>query len=64
MTALFRVDYSGRGELSERQQQLNRHMSALKKNIFYCFVLLEFSNHSLAEEFNMAVLIVNQGIFL
>ncbi|KAK8825871.1 hypothetical protein WA577_001040 [Blastocystis sp. JDR] len=45
ITALFRVDYSGRGELAERQQKLGRHLSALKK---------------LAEEFNVAVVIVNQ----
>ncbi|KAK8804129.1 hypothetical protein WA171_000222 [Blastocystis sp. BT1] len=45
ITALFRVDYSGRGELAERQQKLGRHLSALKK---------------LAEEFNVAVLIINQ----
>lgn len=31
ITALFRVDYSGRGELAERQQKLGRHLSALKK---------------------------------
>ncbi|CBK21274.2 uncharacterized protein [Blastocystis hominis] len=45
ITALFRVDYSGRGELAERQQKLGRHLSALKK---------------LAEEFNVAVVIINQ----
>lgn len=43
--ALFRVDYSGRGELAERQQKLNKHLAALKK---------------IAEEFNVAILIVNQ----
>ncbi|EME32481.1 DNA repair protein isoform 2 [Galdieria sulphuraria] len=44
-TALFRVDYSGRGELSERQQKLNRFMSQLLK---------------LSEQFNLAVFITNQ----
>lgn len=44
-TALFRVDFSGRGELSERQQKLGRYMSALVK---------------LAEEFNCAVFVTNQ----
>eukprot|EP00871_Galdieria_phlegrea_P005569 jgi/Galph1/6012/GphlegSOOS_G4658.1 len=44
-TALFRVDYSGRGELSERQQKLNRFMSQLLK---------------LSEQFNLAVMITNQ----
>jgi RecA/RadA recombinase len=39
------VDFSGRGELAERQQKLNKHMSALK---------------ALAKEFNLAVVIVNQ----
>ena len=34
ITALFRVDYSGRGELSERQQKLGRHLSALKKCLY------------------------------
>lgn len=34
ITALFRVDFSGRGELSERQQKLNKHLSCLKKCIF------------------------------
>jgi len=43
--ALFRVDFSGRGELADRQQKLNRHLADLKK---------------LAEEFNVAILIVNQ----
>ena len=39
----FRVDYSGRGELSERQQKLNQFLSRL--------------NH-MAEEFNVCVLMV------
>ena len=43
--ALFRVDYSGRGELSERQQALGRTLSKLIK---------------LAEQFNVAVLLTNQ----
>ena len=43
--SLFRVDFSGRGELSERQQKLGKHMAQLAK---------------LAEEFNIIVLIVNQ----
>ncbi len=46
ITALFRADFSGRGELADRQQKLNQHMSALKK---------------IAEDLNIAVLIVNQG---
>jgi len=43
--ALFRVDYSGRGELSERQQKLNQMLKRLS---------------GLSEEFNLAVFITNQ----
>lgn len=44
-TALFRVDYVGRGELAPRQQALNQYLSKLMK---------------MAEEFNIAVFITNQ----
>lgn len=44
-TALFRVDYTGRGELATRQQKLNQFMSSLTK---------------IAEQFNVAVWITNQ----
>ncbi|RNF11446.1 putative meiotic recombination protein DMC1 [Trypanosoma rangeli] len=47
ITALFRVDFSGRGELAERQQKLAKMMSHLIK---------------LAEEFNVAVYITNQVV--
>jgi len=43
--ALFRVDFSGRGELSERQQKLAQMLSRLQK---------------LSEEFNLAVFVTNQ----
>ncbi|KTW29839.1 meiotic recombination protein dmc1 [Pneumocystis carinii B80] len=43
--ALFRVDYSGRGELSERQQKLNIMLSRLTR---------------IAEEYNIAVFLTNQ----
>lgn len=43
--ALFRVDYSGRGELSERQRHLGQLLSRLQK---------------VSEEFNVAVFITNQ----
>lgn len=43
--ANFRVDYSGRGELNERQQKLNQHLSRLTK---------------LSEEYNIAVFMTNQ----
>lgn len=43
--ALFRVDFSGRGELAERQQKLAQMLSRLQK---------------IAEEYNVAVFITNQ----
>ncbi|KAB7500062.1 Meiotic recombination protein DMC1/LIM15-like protein, partial [Armadillidium nasatum] len=43
--ALFRVDYSGRGELADRQQRLAQYMSRLQK---------------VSEEYNVAVFITNQ----
>lgn len=43
--ALFRVDFSGRGELSERQQKLGKMLSKLMKT---------------CEEFNVACVISNQ----
>jgi meiotic recombination protein DMC1 len=39
------VEFSGRGELSERQQKLGQHLSHLVR---------------LAEEFNIAVVVINQ----
>ena len=47
--ALFRVDYSGRGELSERQQKLNQMLKRLA---------------GLSEEFNIAIFLTNQVRFL
>ncbi|KAL4451838.1 hypothetical protein ABPG75_007500 [Micractinium tetrahymenae] len=47
ITANLRVDFSGRGELAERQQKLGQLMQRLRK---------------IAEEFNVAVLITNQVI--
>lgn len=46
-TALFRTDYSGRGELSERQMQLAQFLRQLTR---------------LAEEFGVAVFITNQVV--
>lgn len=43
--ALFRVDYSGRGEIAGRQQKLAQMMSRLQK---------------ISEEYNVAVFITNQ----
>ncbi|GMH42002.1 hypothetical protein BSKO_09921 [Bryopsis sp. KO-2023] len=45
ITANLRVDFSGRGELAERQQKLAQIMSRLRK---------------IAEEFNVAVIVTNQ----
>lgn len=43
--SLFRVEFSGRGELAERQQKLGQHLAHLVK---------------MAEEFNVVVFLVNQ----
>ncbi|CAH1155443.1 unnamed protein product [Phaedon cochleariae] len=43
--ALFRVDFSGRGEMADRQQKLGQMMSRLQK---------------ISEEYNVAVFITNQ----
>ena len=43
--ALFRVDFSGRGELSERQQKLAQFLSRVQK---------------IAEEYNVAIFMTNQ----
>ncbi|NYZ76637.1 DNA repair and recombination protein RadA [Candidatus Micrarchaeota archaeon] len=45
LTSLFRIDYIGRGALSERQQKLNKHVHALQK---------------LADRYNLAVYVTNQ----
>jgi len=45
MTSHFRADYSGRGQLADRQQKMNRHIHALQK---------------LGDVHNVAVYITNQ----
>ncbi|EET00637.1 DNA repair and recombination protein Rad51 [Giardia duodenalis] len=45
LTALFRVDFTGRGELADRQQKLGQHLASLAK---------------LADEFNIAIFVTNQ----
>ncbi len=45
LTSAFRNDYSGRGELAERQQKLNKHMHHLQK---------------IADVYNVAVYVTNQ----
>lgn len=47
ISALFRADFTGRGELAERQQKVGVLMNKLKK---------------LAEEFNVAIVVTNQVI--
>jgi DNA repair protein RAD51 len=47
-TALYRTDYSGRGELSARQMHLGRFLRSLLR---------------MADEFGIAVVITNQVIF-
>ena len=44
-TGLFRTDYSGRGELAERQQALNKYLRKLQR---------------IADEHGVAVVITNQ----
>ncbi len=46
LTSHFRSEYSGRGELAERQQKLNRHLHSLQRN--------------LADMHNIAVVVTNQ----
>ena len=46
-TALYRTDYSGRGELSERQMQLAQFLRQLQR---------------MAEEFGLAVVLTNQVV--
>ncbi len=45
LTAHFRADFSGRGQLSDRQQKLNRHMHVLMR---------------LASQYNICVYVTNQ----
>ena len=45
LTAHFRADFSGRGELSSRQQKLNKHMHTLMR---------------LADKYNLCVYVTNQ----
>ena len=45
LTASFRSDYTGRGELAGRQQKLNRHLHKLQR---------------LADVYNLAVYVTNQ----
>lgn len=57
--ALFRVDYNGRGELSERQQRLGQMMSRLQKLSEGYFLIFKFNL-----EYNIAIFITNQVNFI
>jgi meiotic recombination protein DMC1 len=59
--ALFRVDYTGRGELNERQQKLNQFLSKLTHVAEgeYAPVILCCHTNFIVE-FNVAVLMTNQ----
>jgi meiotic recombination protein DMC1 len=59
--ALFRVDYTGRGELNERQQKLNQFLSKLT-HVAEGRSSSEILKLSLTDitEFNVAVLLTNQ----
>ena len=78
--ALFRVDFSGRGELAERQVFSSVHCEAIVKKVeghYFIFLLMGISVSGMklqqklaqmlsrltkiAEEFNVAVYITNQG---
>jgi meiotic recombination protein DMC1 len=56
---LFRVDYSGRGELSERQQKLAQMLSKVQK-IRYPSCSFQLLNLNFSEEYNVVVYITNQ----
>ena len=47
LTSAFRGDYTGRGELAERQQKLNKHLHMLQR---------------LSDMFNLAVYVTNEVI--
>ena len=59
--ALFRVDYTGRGELNERQQKLNQFLSKLTHVAEGTSKTFSWTNATdLYLEFNVAVLMTNQ----
>lgn len=58
--ALFRVDYTGRGELNERQQKLNQFLSKLTHVAEGLSKMLSLRSSLTPPEFNVAVLMTNQ----
>jgi len=59
--AKFRVDYSGRGELSERQQFLGKHLALLTlvaKGMYIAYLLLPRRILTISAEFNVLVFMV------
>ena len=61
--ALFRVDFSGRGELADRQQKLAQMLSRLQKVsegiLLYCSQSF-YQNTLCLLEYNVAVFVTNQ----
>lgn len=70
--ALFRVDFSGRGELADRQQKLAQMLSRLQKIsegitllsfnfLVYCLILYSYHEVLISlVEYNISVFITNQ----
>lgn len=61
--ALFRVDFSGRGELADRQQKLAQMLSRLQKvseGTVYCSMHAKGSECFVILEYNVAVFVTNQ----
>ena len=60
--ALFRVDFSGRGELADRQQKLAQMLSRLQKiseGIIQCYYTIIIKS-TVVLEYNVAVFVTNQ----
>ncbi len=65
-TSLFRTDYSGRGELANRQMQLAKFMRMLLRitdEVCFVFILLiTKKNTSFRFQFGVAVILTNQVV--
>lgn len=57
--ALFRVDFSGRGELADRQQKLAQMLSRLQK-ISEGMHIINNDLHESYTEYNVGVFVTNQ----
>ncbi|KAL5018656.1 hypothetical protein ScPMuIL_004378 [Solemya velum] len=58
--ALFRVDFSGRGELADRQQKLAQMLSRLQKMLRVWTMLTTIRSVFYSSEYNVAVFVTNQ----